>query len=177
MPVWLRREPKALAPAPERSSSMSKTSSLSRFVALLTVEAFDEGVLRRLAVRDIVPPASDKRATIIAPAIANSTGFSQETDHSNPRASKMLKFYVDFNAREISHEGQQAIIVRLDLFNDHIPESDLQVGMVVTIYDEGTECQAVLRRSKFDEWLADIRPDTIRHVSSPSPSSSKPIVD
>jgi len=76
----------------------------------------------------------------------------------------MLKFYVDYNARELLREDVQTIVVGLDQMNSGIPEGQLEVGLKVMLYDEEMECEAILRHGTSYKWVADIIPGTIRHL-------------
>lgn len=59
-----------------------------------------------------------------------------------------------------------AVILRLDWeLNLGIPESLLAVGTRVMLYDETTECEAILRHGKYgDRWVADTLRETIRDL-------------
>ena len=69
----------------------------------------------------------------------------------------MARIHVDFNCRE--DVGTIAILRLRD-----IPEEERKVGTVITLYEPGMECEAVLRRGERWEWVADILDGTIREV-------------
>jgi hypothetical protein len=78
----------------------------------------------------------------------------------------MLRLYVDFNLRE----DTAVIIIRLTGRNAHVREEELSAGQRVTLYDEGDEYEAVLRRGRSTKWVAEILWEThraLREITTP----------
>lgn len=69
----------------------------------------------------------------------------------------MTRIHVDFNCRE--DVGTIAI-----LRPQEIPEEERRIGAIITLYEPGIECEAILRRGERWEWVADILDGTIREV-------------
>jgi len=69
----------------------------------------------------------------------------------------LARIHVDFNCREDA--GTVAILRPWE-----IPEGERRVGSVVTLYEPGMECEAILRHGERWEWVADILDGTIREV-------------
>jgi hypothetical protein len=69
----------------------------------------------------------------------------------------MKKICVDTNARE----GYDTIVI----FPQDLPPEGLSVGERVIIHEPGVECEAIVRRGAYSEWVADIVEGTIRDTS------------
>lgn len=77
----------------------------------------------------------------------------------------MLALYVDYNARERLPGGGQAVFINIGRMNPEALAGKLESGSRVTLYDEETRCEGVLRRGKWLEgWVADIIPETVRDL-------------
>jgi hypothetical protein len=76
----------------------------------------------------------------------------------------MKRIYVDFNAREVSPD-KQSVAIALPGQDASSLYGPLAEGEEVLVYDEGTECRAILRIGSRFPWVADILVDTIKHVS------------
>jgi hypothetical protein len=72
----------------------------------------------------------------------------------------MLRFYVDFNARE----GDDTVILNPGGLNIGVSEDRLREGDTVVLYAEDMECQARLRRGLKNRWVADIDGATVKHL-------------
>lgn len=73
--------------------------------------------------------------------------------------SSIVRIPVDFNRRE--GVGTIALGSSAD-----IPKEAQRVGALVTLYeDEDIECEAIVRRGKRWEWVADILDGTIRPLT------------
>lgn len=90
----------------------------------------------------------------------------QRPDHSEPVTggssvivtfTTMTRIRVDFNRRE----GSGSIAISPN--EGEIPEEELKVGAIVTLYEPGDiECEAVLRHGTRWKWVADILDGPIR---------------
>jgi hypothetical protein len=76
----------------------------------------------------------------------------------------MLRIYVDFNAREV-HPHVESVAIPLHTDRAEEYKAHLFEGRRVIIFDEGTECEAMLRRGTSFPWVADIIPNTLKDNS------------
>ena len=77
----------------------------------------------------------------------------------------MLKFYVDYNARELLREGVQTIVVGLDQMNSGIPEGQLEVGLKVML---------TTKKWNAKRFYVIARPPSGLQISSPGQSDTFP---
>jgi hypothetical protein len=79
----------------------------------------------------------------------------------------MLALYVDYNARERSPDGRQAVAIQMGRVNPKVLSTKLEIGCRVLLYDEEMRCEGVLRQGKWSEgWVADIVPGTVVDLST-----------
>ncbi len=72
----------------------------------------------------------------------------------------MIRFYVDFNDRRF----KDSVNIRLDTSNNALyRDESLIAGLKVVVYDEGTECDAILRELNDERWTADLILESIKY--------------
>lgn len=74
----------------------------------------------------------------------------------------MLKLYVDFN----DTDDINAVNLRLDATSDsHISVPSLSIGQRILVYDEETQCEAIVCKGAHRPWVAKLLRDTIQDIT------------